>query len=294
MNGAGVNVRILETDSHHTPLGIRFWDPIYNTPVREGLQVTLEPTRPRVTPIVGKLTPSGVYAFHHVPGLVNYEATGSQITSPPVQQNYVVRIVDLRRRYSDTAFALDLPLDDPGALFGRPVTSPATDYVPGVLLYSSATRRAPPAVAVIRGSLRQLANSRAAQYALIVITDADGRRWSALADAQGQFAALFPYPAPATRSSGSPPRVSVSPLPQQTWAVSLEVFHTPELPQLHVGLPDYRDILTQPPVGVAQILGSPATLLSAWSGTLQYGVELVARSDGESELWIGAPVSPET
>lgn len=190
MNLGDVNVRVIERDSRFTALGIRFWDPVLDAPVRDGLRVILQPGRIRGTPTEGVITPSGAYAFHGIPGLTDYEFGRDEPASPEQVQNYVVHVVDTRGRYVETAFAIELPMADPRALLGQPVSSPAAEFVPGVLLYSGPARRTPAWLGTVRGTLRQLATGEAAAHALVRVTDTDGQRWPAIADAGGQFSTL--------------------------------------------------------------------------------------------------------
>ena len=291
-----VTVRIIERDSRRVPLGIRLWDPVLNAAVTENLQILATPLAGRPASrrsVVAQRTPSGIYAFHSLPGLASYERLVAETQpSPPLPERlrYRVSVFDAAHDYLPIAFEVELPLDDLGPLIGAQVASPDA-YVPGVLLFAAPTRRIPPWLAAVRGTLQRADTEGPAAHAAVVLTDPDGTRWRGIADAEGRFTIALGYPKPAATTEGSPPRVAVGPLPRQTWTVTLEVHHDAALaPMAEVGLPDYRDILAQfdrPPAGIAQNETSPQTFGTDWQGLLRHGTDLVARTGRLDELLIG-------
>lgn len=282
-----------------TPLGIRFWDVSQNRQVREGLQVTARRSSLAGRVAVASRTASDLYAFHGLAGLreLEYQEAHLRPASPP-KTAFVVEVADRpAERFVPVAFEVSLPLDSPGVyLTGEPNgagSSPPALALKGFYLFSSSTRRLPPALAVVRGELAELNRSnpldlnRAAAHALVRVRAPDGQSWFGVADNQGRFVVAFPYPTLANVPQGSPFIPVEMPLFEQTWTIGVEVRYAPgELRQLPgTDTPDYASVLGQ---SVAEMweelpLGTnPGVVSLSSSLELRYGLEAVLRTKDRS------------
>ena len=285
-------VRVLEQLSVFTPLGIRFWDPVLDRQVRDGLRVTAWPASTQRPVVTAYRTQSDIYAFQDLPGLrdLEYGFSGQHTApgSPPAQQRFVVQVEDARRRFLPVALAIDLPLPYRGVFPRNGVHSPAQTSPPGFLLYSSIARPLPSWLAAVRGELIASTTGQAAAHAVIrVQIAANGRSWFGLSDEQGRFAVYLPYPTLGEGIGASPPLGQGS-LFTQSWPLSLQVYYQPELPVLAGSeLPDYLDILSQTPAAIWQQPPSNGnTPTMEWAGVLEFGRELIVTTTGLTHLLI--------
>ena len=76
--------RPLETLARTVPLGLRCVDIATRSQVSDGLNLTALPVERVARPVAARLTRSGIYALHDLPGLRELEFTDSDATlSPP-------------------------------------------------------------------------------------------------------------------------------------------------------------------------------------------------------------------
>ncbi len=274
-----------------TPFGIRFWDPALESQVSDHLEVVAYPEHSTAQGTRAQPTASGVYAFHHLPGLTRVEYPHQVPSSPPVQRRFVVRVSDPRGRFLPLAFEEDLPLTGvyPSNL---PCASPSL-RPPGFYLFSAPTREAPSSMAIVRTQLEtqveqaETIGSAPAAFAVLEIAAPGGRTYFGLADRRGCTAVLFPYPsfvAPAGTDASPPPAVS-------RWPLVIRVRYRPaslRFPQAGP-TPDLRSILCQGPAWFTYG-NPPRTELNA---ELVLGEALVLQDRGASSLRIApAPGSP--
>lgn len=289
--------RVVEELSVFTPLGLRFWDPAVDGPVRAGLAVrarragTLRPVARAYR------TRSDVYAFRHLPGLADLEHGLTPEASPPGQE-YLVEVADARRRYVPIAFTVELPLGYPGLfLVGEPV-SPGGAAPEGVFLFSAPSRPIPSHLAALMGDLVDAGTGEPAAHAVVRALFHDGAVGHGVADASGLLV-LLPYPSLEEPFAGPPPSPPASPpaagpgttLSDQTWGFALQVSYTPASLVAHPGtdVPDYSSVLEQSPGSVFAVPpedgGAPAPALA---GTLRFGETAVLRTSGRSELLVSS------
>jgi hypothetical protein len=287
--------RVIETVSTVTTLGIRFWDPVTDAQIRDGLVVTAcAATQSRSTPFVNAArTLSGYYAFHKLPGLVRFENGSIPIDgSPLAARRFRIETRDTLRRFLDTAFEVDVPLGYRG-LFPAAAGSPGGN-APGFLLYSAPTRRRPSWLGCVRGELEQLGNGRPAAHAVVAVRDPGGRTWRGIADEAGRFIVFLAFPEIEASLGGSPPSPGQAALGERSWVLRVAVFHQASMLRALPGttVPDLQSILNQSPeTDVWQLLPSEGgTPQSDWVGELHFGGELVARTGDGSKLLVG----PET
>ncbi|MCG8458736.1 MAG: hypothetical protein MI919_20850, partial [Holophagales bacterium] len=269
-----------------TILGIRFWDLITDTQVRDGLRVEAWPV-PGLRPVRrAARTVADLWAFHGLPGLVGVEhapkpdrrpAPGSPPPSgsppAPSRRPFVVRVLDQRRRFVPVAFRVELPLPYDGAFLGESVTSPVGETPRGFLLFSGHGRGPVAGHLAVRGELRDVASGEPAGHALIrVDPPGPGPARFGLADGSGRFAVHVPSPWPAdsilggSPPGGSPPSSPAGspaapgaeiPLDERAFPFTLRVFRRPGGPGADpaarldgTDLPDLARLLAQPPAPV--------------------------------------------
>ena len=283
----GRRYRELEALTTFCTLGVRFWDAATDTHVRGGLQVRLWPELSLRPVVAAERTYSDVYAFHRVPGLRDLErpAAGSDgSVGSPATKPFVLEVRDLERRFVGSAIGLSLPLPHRGPLLTSFAGSPAP-AAPGYYLFSASTRGQAPNMAVVRGELVNDLTGAGAAYALVVAEIPGEPPVYAVADADGAFAAHFPYPTlpGGFRSLASPPG---PPIDERAWQLDVSVFYQPELlePLPGSAFPDVRAVFSQAPAAVLPDTDSPAVPAAQWSGTLDLGGEVVVRGGEASAL----------
>jgi len=279
------------------PLGVRFWDPVSDRPIGEGLVVRAWPL-PATRPVTRAFrSRSGVYAFQGLPGLRPVERPGP--ASPPGRRPFVVEVVDRRRRFLPAAFEVGLPLPYRGVFLAQDPGGPASppDLAPGFVLFPSPVRSNPPGIAVVRGELADFGSGLPAPHALVAVELAGGVVHRSMADREGRFAVHFPLP-PLKEAlpplGGSPPPAPVSPpvppVDDRTWEITVRVQWQPAKldPLPGTDQPEHRNVLAQTAAGVlASPPGSPApTVEPSWDGVLGYDGEVVVKTAGSSRLWI--------
>lgn len=255
------------------PLGVALWDVAGARFVSDGLIVSASPASQRAQRVMGAPNRSGVFVFHHLPGLMGFERGAQDVPaspSPPTSRRFVVDVRDPSGRFLPLSLALDAPVR--GLVqFGCAPGQLARAALP---LYSAPGRPAPAGLALVRAQLQVAGSGVPAAWAVLEL-DLPGRPGAArgIADALGQVAVLFPYPEPAGVPIGSPGGASGPPLAQQSWAVrararfgALASGPTP---------PDLCAILNQPS---AMLFADASASTALGSANLVYGRELVLRS----------------
>lgn len=277
-----------------TPLGIRFWDPVRDRPIRDGLNVTARPAAApgSVTSTHACRTRSGIYAFQELPGLRDIEyPIGDPLleTSPPSSRRFVIEVEDHRRRFLPTVFDVAVPFE--GIFPVDASASPPENGPPGFYLFSAPTRPTLPGLVALRGQLVE-ANTepeRPAAHAVLEVR-VDGKTWYGVADKRGCVVVLFPYPPFITLLTTSPP-VGTSPL-QRPWDLTVRVRYGPAALTYPPGArtPDVRSVFGQSPGWIWPTQAGPA--VREWSVELFFGRELVMRTDDLSTLWASSGASP--
>ena len=289
----------LERYSVITPLGIRFWDPAFDTPVSNGLVVTAYPEGSRRPAARAICTASGVYALHGLAGLRALEYPTGDPVSPgslPLVARFRIEVTDAAARFLPMAFVVDAPFR---GIFPTDLPlGPNASAPPGFFLFSSPTRPTTPQVAVVRAQISERINDvdeRPAAHAVLEATTTAGDRWIGLADDRGSVASLFPYPTftlvADTAASLLPPVDGA----QQSWPLTIGVRYQPSVLSFVAGspLPELRSVLAQAPAAIWTGRATPpGQAVSALPATLVFGQELVLRSAQESVLLIGLGSMP--
>ena len=316
----------LETVTRTVPLGLRCVDIATGAQVAGGLSVTATPRERLARPAHAALTPSGVYALHNLPGLVELEfadvapSPASPPASPPGSE-FVVVVEDFESRY--------LP-------YGMTLTLPRRSLLT-TFLFSAPGRGGATGLMSIRGSLkdstRTLADGRLrpAAFARVVAeyeTTSPPTIFVGLADWRGEFALFMPGPNPlqppegvAVTSPNAPGRQTIA---QLRWPVTLGFFYEPQAQQFVTadergrveivegqqdGLTDVApdsararyfpvlaSLLNQSDASVFEVAGASGPPAAALAAEIEYGKDLVVRTREapDSSVWLVPPavVSP--
>lgn len=299
-------VRVLETLGTFTPLGIRFWDPALDDQVRDELRVRAWPD-PGLRPVTAAFrTAADIYAFRGLPGLRSLETPATTAAdgagpapSPPAGRRFVVEVEDARRRFLPAAFSVELPLPYRGLfLVGAAESggggSPAGAVPRGFLLHSAPSRPCPPWLAAVRGELAERDGGAPAAHAVVRVLIPGEPAWHGLADAEGRFAVLLPWPT-LTAGLGGSPAGSEGPLSGRAWSVRVEVLYEPGRREALPGtaVPDSLSVLRQGAAGVwPEDPAAGGVEETGWDGELAYGRELAVRTGGLARLLVSPRVSP--
>lgn len=269
---AGTHAQVIRT-----PLGLRFWDAVTDTQIREGLTVRARPAAGgRVT--FAHRTLSGVYAFHGLPGMHDLEyPRGDSDASPSVARPFEVTVTDDSGRFLPTRFAVDLPHAGLYAVATSPPGAAA-----GFYLFSAPARTVPPGVAVLRAQLVDATEDAPAAHAVVEVTIL-GQRWFGIADERGVVAVLVPYPPFAGTLAASPPAGSTGvPLSAQAWEVAVAVrYDALRLAPDTGDVPLLGAVLGQAPGAMRPRAGDvPVPVLSEH---LRFGDPLLLRTEGSPQ-----------
>ena len=286
------------------PLGLRFWDEVSARIVGDGLSVTAYPIDNPARRVEAFANRSGVYVLRNLPGMREVEnGAGDDAFWNSITQKraFVIEVVDAERRFLPFMMKVNLP--ERGVFAWQdPTGSSPPSPAKGVPLYSSASRQAPPSMAVARAELREWrpgANHEGNPAAWAVLEARSSGRLLArgFADEQGRVALIFSYPEPVTHTLGSPPGGSPPPasapqLRDQEWTIEVAARYARLSPAPAGDRPsfaDLSDILTQPP---ARLWADSERGRPLSEANLQFGRELVLRSrDFTADPIEGAPKS---
>jgi len=252
----------MERITTHTLLGIRFWDRLTNQVIADGLQVkaqrlSADRSQRLGKPVFGRATPSGTIAFF---GLTSGERPIDPDQSPwepgIPKEDVVIDLVDRSNRFLPMSFVVQVPFK--GVFRGQGDgfhPEAIAEEALGVQLWSAPTRPIPPGMAVIRTQIvigdgvdappavNALAQVRAAA------SPAAGFDYYGLTDDRGVVLLLIPYP---PIPDPSTPDTPYPPLVQQTFPLTLTVYHASNLAQLPGSdRLDLEAVLNQPPVDIA-------------------------------------------
>ena len=286
--------RAVEQVSIVAPLGIRFWDPVYDVQITDGLAVTAYPQGARRPATSAFSTPNGVYAFQGLPGLHDVEYPKTEPAGPgslPAAASFLIEVVDTAARFLPAAFFVEAPFS---GIFPTDVPkSLAAPPPPGFCLFSAPTRTGSPLTAVVRAQLSERldeVNLRPAAYAVLEIDTPVGDTWVGLADDRGMAALLFAYPAFTGTSNAAGSLLPSAAVEPQSWPIELRVRYQPSALSFPPGssLPDLRSVVGQAPAAIwTQRASPPGQALASLPATLVFGQQLTMRSEGESVLLVG-------
>jgi hypothetical protein len=289
-----VAVRVLERVATQTLLGIRFWDPITNAQVMNGLSVkgqmlSQDRTRRVGRAVRGVRTRSGVYAIF---GLHpdEYAAPDALLwETVPASRRVVVDVEDPLNRYQPVSFEVSIPFRGPfrgeGAWLGHALLlpEPVAGQAQGVYLWPAAARSVPPGLTALYANLVVGNADRPppAAHAVVqvlrpgptgnLVSHAYG-----LADAHGRVTLLMPYPTVPDPPIDTP----YPPLGDQTFALTARVFYQPSAmnPLPGSAHPNLESVLQQALAQVGLTRTDTLTLGNELAITLPFGAPLVLRT----------------
>jgi hypothetical protein len=230
--------------------------------------------------VTGVVTPSGIAAFHALPGLRAFERSGAEDPwdPPPATRIFQVEVTDPSGRYLPCTFVLQAPTK--GLAIFADSGSPPWIKEGAVPLFSAPSRAVPPGLAVVRAELHEFATEQPAAWAFVEAQYSSGgstRTACGLADDQGRVVLMFPYPEGQRRPlGGSPPTNGVSGLTQQSWELDMLFFYQPLSASPHSTsepeeAADYAFRLAQPQVSASR---GDSPLVPLNEATLYFSQEL--------------------
>jgi len=277
------SIQVLETLTLVAPLGLRFWDPVDQAAVSEGLSVVIWPKACPEMRIPAVLNRTDVFTFPDLPGMREIEngaGDDAYWAANPPRVDFVVRVSDSANRFLPLQISVRLPIRG------------VYDRIP---LFSSAARILAGPVGVIRAQLFDAIANAPAAWALVEAR-AGAVVARGMADRQGRLVLPLPYPeAQNSGGFGSPLGAGGVSLRSQTWQTGLAFFYTPQRPAPDA--PDLDFVQRQIPAFAwdDQTLSTPLT-----GAKLRFGQDLILRSRAPlasppallSTLLITAAVSP--
>lgn len=293
--------RVLEQLDTFTPLGLRFWDPVLDRAIVDGLRVTAWPMAAPGKQLIAVRNRSGVHTFRWLPGMrpVEHRYADPDFfdASPPQRRPFVVTVIDMLERYLPAAFRVDLPLPYHGVFLAESSASLPDAAPRGVYLFSSAARRTDERVTAVRGELLDADTRAPIPWAHVIVGAPHGAVFHGLADEAGRFAVFMPFPSLEEGFGGSPGSFGHgSPIGERGWDITVSVNSQPGAldPLRGTTLPDYRSVLDQASADVWRVEPDPSSLPdSQLSLRLLFGTQLVVRSAPLAELLVTpAPLSP--
>ncbi|HEX3599614.1 MAG TPA: hypothetical protein VHU84_05690, partial [Lacipirellulaceae bacterium] len=180
------------------PLGLRFLDVATGTFVpADGLQSRAWPVGAEWQAIDGVVTPSGIIAFHGLPGLRAFERSDAENPWDPLPKTrlFQVEVTDSAGRYLPCTFVVQAPAE--GLVNFDNNASPPCTAAGAVPLFSAPSRAVPSGLAVVRAELHELGSGESAAWALVEAQYSSAgstRTACGLTDDQGRVVLMFPYP----------------------------------------------------------------------------------------------------
>ena len=280
-----MTLRTLENVTRTAPLGVRPWDAVTGRAITDGLRLT-----ELRHGIVASANRSGVFVFHDLPGL-RESAFGSgddaYWSALAAVSRFELELVDTRRRF--LPFRFDAAAPTRGLLREQcpHASSPPEVDVPGVPLFTAASRPVPPGLATVRADLWDIELDAPAAWAVLEVTPVGAPAVRGIADERGRVLVLLAYPEP--HWAGSSPPAGSRALADQTWDLVLGVRYdpasaSPPLPDPGAGIaPDLCTVLGQ---GAATLLAAPSPAAPLTGATLAFGRQLTLRTLGSSVLLV--------
>ena len=277
----------MEQNNIFTLLGVRFWDPVLDDQVRDGLQVTAWPEGQAEAKSTAFRTGGGIYAFRGLAGM-RYLEYPDEDTDPwlatPVR--FIVQALGSRGRFRPLVFAVNVPFR--GIFPTAALHSPEGLNAAGCWLFSAPTRTMPAGFGVVRAQLVEAFGEEPAAYAILEV-EITGETWYGISGEDGQVAVFFPMP-DFTSLSGFTSPVSV--VPQQSWPLTARVRYAPTWQETPAGAlaPNVLTLFDQPSREIW--LTDAGATGSTLAIDFIFGEELVLRTAGQTTLWLEPEASP--
>lgn len=285
-----MRVEVIERLRFVAPLAIRFWDVAIDREITTGLHVTARPENHARPLVSAERTKSGLYAFHHLPGLREIEnADQDWQTHAPIGEtkNFVIGVVDKGNRFLPVAFTVAAPVV---GIF--PVDTGSPPGLPGFDLFSHTRRQTPVGLAALYAELWDDDHNAPAANAVLIITINGAQPHLGLSNADGKVAVFFPYPPVTVALSGSPLIGTRIALSEQTWEVDVRIRYEPDTVAGFVGVsePNLRTVFEQGNGVFYSSAGSAG--VDELNEEIVFGRPTILRTSGDSKLWVSADSSP--
>jgi hypothetical protein len=257
-------------------VGMRFRDPVTGRFVTDGLSVEAFQDNRTDQRVAASPNRSGVFAFHHLPGMVTFEWETEEETvesSPPCYRTFVAEVTADNEQYLPMQKRVRIPLT---------IGSPPGNKIIDTDLFSSSVRMVPPGQAVVRAELYDLDAKHPASWALVTITHSGILLGRGVADKSGRVVLVFPYPIIEIRSPIGNTRVR-----DREWMVRLQVYYTPSQPVPRI--PDINIVETQL---LAEIELPDSSTVQYLELPLKYGTDLIVRNGSSPQLYVKRAGSP--
>lgn len=236
-----------------------------------GLQAEAWPVNAPRQKTISTVAPSGVLAFHGLPGLRELERSSAKdpwdVSPPP--RDFQIEVIDKMGRFLPCTFTVTAP--QRGLAHFAEDGSPPWVEAGAVPLFSAPSRPIPGAMAVVRAELRDLATGEPAAWALVEASYSSGgslQTARGLADDAGRVLLMFAYPEGQRRAYGASPPGNARGLSEQEWNIKLAFFHEAIVPVEKAA--DYGRRLAQPAAAAA---GGPSPLTILTEATLRFAQE---------------------
>ena len=261
-----------ERITRFAPFGIRFWDEVSRSVIRDGLQVIAYPPSNPERRAQALVNSHGIYALLGLPGLRDIEY------GLPTTRRYpfIIEVTDDRGQFQPFLLSTELPwtglfiwsCGSVGSPQSGQIGSPmelAPTFVP---LYSTPVRTIPSGQAVVRAELWDPLLQAPAAFARMIAFYRGQFVAQSFADAAGRIAVIFSYP-----ELRNWPGSSAAPGTQPTWTIQLQAAYAPQAQSPTI--PDLCSTLTQPP---ANLWDDESLTKQLPAITLVFGQELVVQS----------------
>lgn len=272
-----------ERVSSTCPLGIRFFDVARNAfvegdvavePLRRdswGLSAVAYPPNAPQRKTAGVVTPSGIIAFHGLPGLREFENSAAEdpwAAAPPPRE-FQVEVADQQSRFLPCTFVVSAP--ERGVALFAANGSPPWIEAGAVPLFSAPGRLVPANLAVVRAEVHELTTDGPAEWAMLEASYWSGgvrRTARGLADKRGRVLLMFAFPEGQRSGFNHSPPATARGLAEQEWPIDFRIYYEPASGE---NAADYARRLSQPEVPAWRGF-SPITPLS--EENLRFGREL--------------------
>jgi hypothetical protein len=279
------DLQIIDRPTITAPLGLRFWDTVLDTPVGAGLDVVVFPPANPGLQTSGTSNTTGIYVFHHLPGLRSFERGAGDAAfwaSLPPPKSFVVQVQDPSGRFLPCQFEVEVPL-----VGIAPFVCGSPLQLASVPLFSAPTRQPPPGMAVVRAELLDTSSGRPAAFALLELRLSTTLAARGAADAQGRIVLFLAYPEPTGFAAGSPMSGGGRALTDQMWTLDLTAAYSPSASAQI--FPDQCATLNQAP---ALLWSDAAQTRQFTQAPLRFGQELILRSGVLPNLLVTPTGSP--
>ena len=283
------SIKQLEIKRKTAPLGVRFWDPVSNRPIKSGLYVQIREKDTLGSWLTAQTTAGGIYALHHLPGWRFFEESSEKfdkVTSITTTKPYVVKVTDLTQTFRNFSFQLSAPF---AGIFPSALTDISMPETPGIDLFSSATRSIPSGFSAVYVTCAKMIDNKIlpASFALIKVTTEENKSYYGLADKEGRAIVMIAMPLIRQKLTDSLPENERTHLGNYTWDATLSIQYDESAQQTFDDCdePDLLSLLNQSDVVIQNSI-SPVDEQTVLPIKIRYNQPVVVRTETYAELFI--------